>query len=110
MVEPSTPNFRDMEILPRRDSRITYWLENQPLQNFGDFLTEFLARALFRYPKVEADAFHLIGNVLDDALVQQDLSRTGGIRTGRAAFWCCGVRSEQGLTPPPSGPSVGRRR
>jgi hypothetical protein len=83
-------------LLPRRDPRIRYWLEHQALQNFGDYLSEFLARGLVRRPKVDADAFHLIGSVIHDWVIEKDLRRTIAPSRAKIAFWCCGVRTPEG--------------
>lgn len=77
------------------DPRIRYWLKGQPHQNFGDYLSELLAVRLLRYPKVEAEVYHLVGSVIDDWFDGGALQRL----TGSAAFWGCGVRSEQGISP-----------
>lgn len=81
------------------DPRIRYWLKGQPLQNFGDYLSELLAVRLLRYPKVEADAYHFIGSVIDDRFVGGALQRVTGNDEGLVTFWGCGVRSERGIDP-----------
>lgn len=84
------------------DQRITYWLKNRDLQNFGDSLSELLywslrhrgddgkmtTRASGRY-----DAIYLIGSVISADRITQALEHC---HTGHArplAFWGCGARS-----------------
>jgi hypothetical protein len=81
------------------DPRIQHWLKGQPRQNFGDYLSELMAVRMLRYPKVEADAYHLIGSVIDDSYVRRELLQLTGTESGTIAYWGCGVRSEEGLSP-----------
>lgn len=81
------------------DPRIVHWLQHEPTQNFGDYLSELFATALLRFPKVEADAYHLVGSVIDEKTIRRDLRALAATRHGRVAFWGCGVRAEAGLAP-----------
>lgn len=81
---------------------VRYWLQDQPdsPQNFGDFLTELFLDRLFVLPSVPADAYHLVGSVISEWQIQDDL-RTMKVRRkdARVAFWGCGMRQDDPLSP-----------
>jgi hypothetical protein len=80
---------------------VRYWLQESPQrpQNFGDYLTELFLDELFVLPSFPADAYHLIGSVIAENQMRQDLTRLRvSTETGRIAFWGCGMRSKE----PPS--------
>lgn len=88
------------------DSKITYWLKNQPTQNFGDMLSELLFAALkkrthFSWPQGdisgEYDVIHLIGSCISNYHITKDLEYVRGMGGKRIAFWGCGVRSDEAL-------------
>lgn len=90
------------------DARIPYWLKNQPIQNFGDMLSESLFDSLTQKSLVnwtqgrrigDYDVVHLIGSCISNWHIERDLefARAGGGK--RIAFWGCGVRDEKPLRP-----------
>ena len=81
------------------DPRINYFVKGAPTQNFGDYLPVLLARELMLQPRVEADIYRLIGSVIDSQWILRDLRHTVGAKSGRIAFWGCGMRDAQPLTP-----------
>lgn len=90
------------------DARVTYWLKGQPVQNFGDALSEILFDALTqRSPwrwqqgrmRGEFDVVHLIGSVISDFHIVRDLEYVRASGGQRIAFWGCGLRSN---APPPA--------
>jgi hypothetical protein len=95
LIEPAPAPKRTLS-----DPRIRHWLKGEPRQNFGDYLSELLALRMLRHPKVEADAYHLVGSVIDEQFIRRALLQAvGDVRRGTIAFWGCGVRSEHGLSP-----------
>lgn len=82
----SAPGFRD------HDARIRYFVKGEPLQNFGDYLPELLAKTFFLHPRVDADVYRLIGSVIEPEWIRRDLRRSVGIERGSVAFWGCGKR------------------
>ena len=87
VLAPSLPaGFRD------HDERIRYFVKGAPVQNFGDYLPELLAKAFFLHPRVDADAYRLIGSVIEPEWIRRDLRRSVGIERGLVAFWGCGKR------------------
>jgi glycosyltransferase involved in cell wall biosynthesis len=89
--------------LDGRNLPIRYWLQGQSIQNFGDFLTEFLLERLFLPYGMKARAFHLIGSCIDDVFFDDPLKQ-GSIDTPeeyaarRVVFWGCGIRKPGGLS------------
>lgn len=80
---------------------VRYWLQDQPKkqQNFGDYLTELFLAEVFIAPFYSADVYHLIGSVIAENQIQQDLDTLGiNPETGVVAFWGCGTRSDQPLS------------
>jgi hypothetical protein len=76
------------------DERIHYFNKGVPTQNFGDYLSELLAKEFMLHPRVEADVYRLIGSVIDPKTILGDLRHTIGLQSGHIAFWCCGVRNK----------------
>jgi hypothetical protein len=83
------------------DHRISYWRKGLRTQNFGDFLSELLVRAFSSAglwdrrcgrPRREYDVIHLIGSVIADINIQNDLEHAGFGADPAIAFWGCGKR------------------
>lgn len=75
---------------------IVYHRKGQPIQNFGDFLTEYLASSLFLPVGMSAAAIYLIGSVIAANFINTHV--TASFAPGRRiVFWGCGVRGEQRL-------------
>lgn len=81
------------------DSRIFHLYDPSPVQNFGDFLPRFMARAMMLQPRVQCDAYLLVGSLLSDDNVTRILRSRAGTMNGRLAVWGCGARSEDSLSP-----------
>jgi hypothetical protein len=83
------------------DRRITYWLKNRELQNFGDSLSELLYWALCQRDadgKIISrasgpyDAIYLIGSVISADRINQALEHCRAGNPRPLAFWGCGAR------------------
>jgi hypothetical protein len=76
----------------QHDDRIRYFVQGAPEQNFGDYLPELLAQVFLLQPRIDADAYRLIGSVIEPEWIRRDLRRTTGTESGCVAFWGCGKR------------------
>jgi glycosyltransferase involved in cell wall biosynthesis len=78
--------------------RLAYWLKGETLQNFGDYLGEFLAATLFLVFD-EASVLRLSGSVIDDGLIPPNLAKNDqfDLSQRRVSFWGCGIRTRGGL-------------
>ncbi len=73
---------------------VTYWLEGRKVQNLGDFLTElFLARVQAPGPQLYP-RMRLIGSVISEAAIREDLRAAGKSMGTVLGFWGCGQRDE----------------
>ncbi len=79
--------------------KIRWWRQGQESQNFGDFLSKFLWDNFATEALVRADVYRLIGSVIDDWIIDDDLESVGKADCGRVAFWCCGMREDKSLRP-----------
>ena len=70
---------------------IRYWLKGEPVQNYGDFLSELLVERLFSV--LAPGRLRVIGSCLADKFVPADVETDGPI-----VFWGCGARDEQGMS------------
>jgi GT2 family glycosyltransferase len=71
----------------------SYWLKDEPIQNFGDFLSEYFLRNLFLPASLDCDGLWIIGSCIHDYHVELTLSGKLGV----VIFWGCGLRDEAGL-------------
>lgn len=80
------------------DKRIlAHWLQDQLIQNYGDYLSEYLYEKLFvpldfYSASSGASLYRIIGSCLDDGLVAQDMRQWSLEETDRMVFWGCGCR------------------
>lgn len=74
-----------------------HWLENEPVQNFGDYLSDFIFRELFFPIGIACDELRIIGSCIDDCFVQSALEKKGG-KSGQVVFWGCGLRDDSGIS------------
>lgn len=81
------------------DPRIDYFVKHAARQNFGDYLPELFCQTLLTYPKVDADAFRLVGSVIEERWIRQDLRRANGHVRGLIAYWGCGARQATPIAP-----------
>lgn len=69
---------------------VSYWRKNEPIQNFGDFISEFLTQHLFYPYRADVRAVHIIGSVIHEMFVPEGDGP-------RILFWGCGFRDGQAL-------------
>ncbi|GAA0535156.1 hypothetical protein FHS83_003153 [Rhizomicrobium palustre] len=81
------------------DPRILFFLKGSARQNFGDYLSALLIKHLFSEPRVEADIFRLIGSVICETRIKEDLRQMLGIESGRIVYWGCGAREDRAIPP-----------
>lgn len=79
--------------MPTDDSRVRYWLLGENTQNFGDYISEYLASHLFFDHRPGTSGIHIIGSVIDDIFVPPHAARERPV-----VFWGCGVREPGGLS------------
>lgn len=80
---------------------LPYWQEEATLQNFGDYLTEYLVEHLFLRTPLQRRDVRLIGSYLDDGLIAQSIDRhvAKDPRQGAALLaWAGGLREPGGIT------------
>ena len=80
---------------------VRYWMQGEGIQNFGDFLSEYLLRNLFFSQPSQGRELRIIGSCIDDWFVEPvPLSPGGGALDGTGPiFWGCGLRKVDGLSP-----------
>jgi hypothetical protein len=76
------------------DAPVLHWKKGEDQQNFGDFLSALFLDRMLCHSKVDADLYYLVGSVIDEAKLTEEGRRELGRPDARAAYWCCGVRSE----------------
>ena len=79
---------------------VRYWLQGESVQNFGDFLSEYLLRNLFFSLPTEGRELRIIGSCIDDGLIEPVASSPdGSVSRGTGPIlWGCGLRREDGLS------------
>lgn len=77
-------------------TEVLYWLKGSDILNFGDFLSQFIADEAFLTPRVSAPVYRLVGSVIDEGIIDEDLRDKA--EGSKIAFWCCGARDEKGLS------------
>ncbi|AWN40511.1 hypothetical protein [Methylobacterium durans] len=78
--------------------RINWWLKDDDTQNFGDFLGYIISKAIFTQPVRDHCSYRMLGSVIADWDINQDLARPGGEPDRTIGFWCCGARTEAGVS------------
>jgi hypothetical protein len=78
---------------------VTYWRQGEPIQNFGDFLTEIFIRRVqapspARYPRIR-----LIGSVISARDIRADLHAIRATPNAQLGYWGCGQRDEFSIAP-----------
>ena len=73
---------------------VTYWKQGEPVQNFGDFLTEIFIQRVqapgpARYPRLR-----LVGSVISARDIRADLHAIRETPRGVLGYWGCGQRDE----------------
>jgi hypothetical protein len=82
-----------------RSANVFYWLRGQPIQNFGDFLTEYFLAKLLMAPRIYAAGYRLIGSVIESNIIRSDLRDAQAGLAGHMAYWSCGMRENKPLNP-----------
>lgn len=77
------------------DPRIHFYLKGGGKQNFGDYLSALLCKHLLTKARTQADIFRLIGSVICETRIREDLREFLGIESGRIVYWGCGAREER---------------
>ncbi len=77
------------------DQNIAYWMRGGPVQNFGDFLSEFFIEHLFFAQPNPGQRLRIVGSCIDDMFVPPRSERAGG---DELVFWGCGLRTADGLS------------
>ncbi len=85
------------------DQDLTYWMQDLPVQNFGDFLSQFFMEHLFFVQPTFGQELRIVGSCIDDMFVPApaedgDQAPTQAPLASRPVFWGCGLRSEGGLS------------
>jgi hypothetical protein len=75
-------------------SPVTYWKQGEPIQNFGDFLSEVFVQRVQapgrpRYPRLR-----LVGSVISARDIRSDLQAIRATPNGLLGYWGCGQRDE----------------
>jgi GT2 family glycosyltransferase len=74
---------------------IRYWLQGERVQNFGDYLSEYLHQNLFLPQPAEGRELRIIGSCIDDDFID---APAGTSDKAGSIFWGCGLRKENGLS------------
>jgi GT2 family glycosyltransferase len=77
---------------------LIWWKRGEDVQNFGDYLTIMLNEVFLGPAFVVGDAYRLIGSVIDDQIIHDDLTQLGKWANGTLVYWCCGARADAPLT------------
>ncbi len=77
---------------------INYWLKGLPIQNFGDFLSEYFLRTLFLPVGLPGRAIYLIGSVIADTFLPPPNGSAECLPDQRTVFWGCGARGDSLLS------------
>lgn len=78
---------------------IQFWLKNDEIQNFGDYLSAYFADKLFVSAPRTFPNVHVIGSVISDYWVEaaiRDSCLRGPEPSVAAIFWGCGLRQPMG--------------
>ncbi len=68
---------------------VKHWLQDEPTQNFGDYLSPYLLRRLFMHVTPTEQTVRIIGSCIDDMFLPPG---------ERVLFWGCGLREPGGLS------------
>ncbi len=75
------------------DDLLVYWRQGEAIQNFGDFLSQYLFEELFLPIPLHPGRTYLIGSVIADFLVDAQTTTAPCV-----VFWGCGAREAAGLS------------
>jgi GT2 family glycosyltransferase/glycosyltransferase involved in cell wall biosynthesis len=77
------------------DQDVKYWMQNETVQNFGDFLSQYFMQHLFFAQPDQGQDLRIIGSCIDDMFVPE---APDGADAVTHVFWGCGLREEGGLS------------
>jgi glycosyltransferase involved in cell wall biosynthesis len=73
---------------------VTYWRQRDPIQNMGDYLSELFVLRVAAAPLVRYSRIRLIGSVLSNFIIEQDLAAGAAQPGALVGYWGCGLRDE----------------
>jgi len=73
---------------------VTYWRRDDPVQNMGDYLSELFVLRVAAAPLVRYSRIRLIGSVLSNFVIKQDLDAVAAQPSALVGYWGCGMRDE----------------
>ncbi len=73
---------------------VIYWRQADTVQNMGDYLSELLRLRIAAAPPARYARIRLIGSVLSDFIIKQDLEAAKTRPDGLVGYWGCGMRDE----------------
>lgn len=76
---------------------VYYWRKNQPVQNFGDYLSVFFMEELFHPLGASKSCVFIGGSVIDDLFVPES-SGQDAAQSPSVIFWGSGLRTKNGLS------------
>ncbi|WP_176086423.1 glycosyltransferase [Martelella sp. HB161492] len=92
--------MKDNSANPYRE-RLPHWLEDETIQNFGDYLSEYFASRLFlRIPRLPGEV-RIVGSYLDDGLIWPTINELKTDKFPQRACltaWGGGVRQPGGIS------------
>ena len=80
-------------------SKLLYWLQGEPIQNYGDALSPILLDRIAAEPPNEHPVLRLVGSVLADFVLYSDLGGKLDDPSLTIACWGCGMRDPTPLAP-----------
>jgi hypothetical protein len=78
---------------------VTYWRENDHVQNLGDYLAELFLQRIAAAPPTLYPRIHLVGSCISNYFIRADLAACKANPEALIGFWGCGVRHETPLEP-----------
>jgi hypothetical protein len=75
-------------------SPVTYWKQGEPIQNFGDFLTEIFIQRVQAPGRALYPRLRLVGSVISARDIRNDLQAIRATPNGLLGYWGCGQRDE----------------
>jgi hypothetical protein len=77
---------------PNPSAGVSYWTQDCPFKNFGDYLTEWFLENVFDQPKASYETTFLVGSVISDAWIESVRGSITPSSIPALAFWACGLR------------------
>ena len=80
-------------------SPVIYWKQGEPIQNFGDFLSEIFIQRVLAPDPVRYARLRLVGSVISARDIRNDLHAVRAMPGGLLGYWGCGQRDEFLIAP-----------